>query len=212
MDPKTRSPRRFAYSWIDSVEVPDKYTVKIRLKEPFAPFLYSLTIRNCPIIPAGWEPTSMKPAPGTGPFVFKSFDPNLTSEFTRFDKYWEYDEKTGDRLPYLDSINVRKIVDATVRWTALRAGDLDYIQNPPRHIVLEELKKPTPGTVTVMPQPVGCSWIYFNVTKPPYDNKKVRQAIAYAIDKKEFVNAAYFGLGETTNNQPFLNRSRIYIP
>ena len=212
MNPKTRSPRRFNFRWIDSVEAPDKYTVKIKLKEPFAPFLSTLTIRNCAIIPAGWEPTGTKPAPGTGPFVFKSFNANETSEVTRFDKYWEYDEKTGDRLPYLDGIHVRKIVDATVRWTALRAGDLDYIQLPPRNVGLEEFKKPTPGIVTVMPQPVGCAWIYFNVTKPPYDNKKVRQAIAYALDKKALIDAAWFGLGEATNNQPFLNRSRMYIP
>ena len=74
----------------------------------------------------------MKPAPGTGPFVFKSFVPNETTELTRFDQYWEIDEKTGDRLPYLESIFAKKIVEPTVRWTALRAGDLDYIADPPK--------------------------------------------------------------------------------
>lgn len=49
---------------------------------------------------------------------------------TRFDQYWEIDERTGDRLPYLDSVFAKKIVDPTVRWTALRAGDLDYIVDP----------------------------------------------------------------------------------
>jgi peptide/nickel transport system substrate-binding protein len=212
MNPATRSPRAFAYRWIDSVQVIDKYHLKIRLKEPFGPFLATLTIQNCPIIPAGWEPTGTKPAPGTGPFAFKSFVPNETTEFTRFDQYWETDEKTGNRLPYLDGIYVKKIVDETIRWTALRAGDLDYINCPPQNIVLQEMKKPTPGTVTVLPQPVGCVWILFNVTRPPFDNKKVRQAIAYAIDKKELIRAAYWDLGEYTNNQPFLNRSRMYIP
>jgi len=59
----------------------------------------------------------MEPAPGTGPFVFKSFCFKRNSEVTRFDKYFEYDEKTGDRLPYLDGVHCRKIVDETVRWT-----------------------------------------------------------------------------------------------
>ena len=63
-----------------------------------------------------------------------------------------------------------------------------------------------------MPQPVGCIWIYINVSRPPFDNKKVRQAIAYAFDKNELVKAAYWGLGEPINNQPFLNRSRMYVP
>ena len=212
MNPATRSPRAFAYRWIDSVHIIDKYHLKIRLKEPFGPFLTTLTIQNCPIIPAGWEPTGVKPAPGTGPFVFKAFVPNETTEITRFDQYWEVDEKTGDRLPYLDGIHVKKIVEESIRWTALRAGDLDYINCPPQNIALQEMKKPTPGVVTVMPQPVGCVWVIFNVSKPPFDNKKVRQAVAYAVDKKEIIQAAYWGLGEYTNNQPFLNRSRMYIP
>ncbi|MBM4332760.1 MAG: hypothetical protein FJ117_16365 [Deltaproteobacteria bacterium] len=212
MDPKTKSPMAFQFRWIDSVKVIDKYHIKFTLKELFAPFLSTLTIQSCPIIPAGWEPTGMKPAPGTGPFMLKSFVPNETTELVRFDEYWEIDEKTGMRLPYLDSIFVKKIVEETVRWVSLRAGDLDYIQVPPRSIVVEELKKATPGVVTFLTQPVACIWIYFNVTKPPYDNKKVRQAIAYAIDKRELIKGAYWDLAQETNNQPFPSRSRMYVP
>jgi peptide/nickel transport system substrate-binding protein len=50
------------------------------------------------------------------------------------------------------------------------------------------------------------------MSKPPFDNKKVREAVAYAIDKKEVLKASFWGLGETVNNQPFINRSRFYIP
>jgi peptide/nickel transport system substrate-binding protein len=212
MNPATRSPRAFAYRWIDSVNAIDKYHVKIRLKEPFGPFLTTLTTQNCPIIPAGWEPTGTKPAPGTGPFILKSFVPNEITEFTRFDQYWEVDEKTGNRLPYLDSIYVKKIVDPTVRWTGLRGGDLDYTVDTPRTMFLEAMKNPVPGIVVVAPQPVGNTWIWFNVSKPPFADKKVRQAVAYAIDKNELIRASLWGLGESVNNQPFLNRSRMYIP
>ena len=128
------------------------------------------------------------------------------------DKYWEVDEKTGDRLPYLDSIHVKKIVDENVRWVALRAGDMDYIHYPSMKVALQEAKTPTPGIVTVIPQPVGNTWIYFNCSRPPFDNKKVRQAVAFALNKEEIVRAAYWGLGEPVNNQPFLKRSRMHIP
>jgi len=212
MNPETRAPKAFSFRWIDSVQIIDKYHVKIRLKEPFGPFLTTLTIQNCPIIPAGWEPTPMKPAPGTGPFILKSFVSNETTEFTRFEQYWEIDEKTGDRLPYLDSVYVKKIVDPMVRWTALRAGDLDYAQDPPRKPAMDAQTNPVPGIRVVFPQPVGNTWIWFNVSKPPFDNKKMRQAVAYAIDKEEMVRAALWALGETVNNQPFLKRSRMYIP
>ncbi len=212
MNPTTRSPLAFAFRMVDSIRAADRYTVKIRLKEPFGPFLSSLTVRNCSIIPAGSEPTPMKPAPGTGPFVFKSLFPNETAEYTRFDQYWEVDEKTGDRLPYLGGVYVKKIHEDIVRWTGLRAGDFDYIQNPPRKVTIEEQKSPTPGCTVLLTQPVGCVWVFFNLSKPPFDNKKVRQAVAYAVNKQEVIKAAYWGLGETCNNQPFLNRSRMYIP
>ncbi len=212
MNPVTRSPRAFAYRWIDSIQILDKYHLTIRLKEPFGPFLTTLTIQHCPIIPAGWEPTPTKPAPGTGPFVFKSFVPNETIELTRFDQYWEYDEKTGNRLPYLDGFYLKKIVDEMVRWTALRAGDVDLIHVPPRNIVLQEVREPTPGIVTIVNDPTACDAIIFNTTKPPYDHKKVRQAFAFGIDKKEMVKAAYWGLAEALNNQPFSNRCWMYIP
>ena len=149
---------------------------------PFATFLTSVSLTNCAIIPAGWEPTGMKPAPGTGPFVFKSFVPNETTEFTRFGQYWEVDEKTGDRLPYLDAIFVQKIVDDVVRFAGLRAGDVDCVSGPPFNIVAKALnEKQIPGIV-IGENYAGNIWLSFNVTKPPYDQKKVRQAIALAIE------------------------------
>jgi peptide/nickel transport system substrate-binding protein len=212
MNPATRAPKAYAFRMIDSVQVIDKYTVKFKLKEPFAPLLSTLTIHTCPIIPAGWEPTATKPAPGTGAFAFKSFVVNESFEASRFDKYHMVDEKTGDRLPYLDGVHVRKIVDDTVRLTALRAGDIDYCAAPPNSVLAKAiLEKPIPGVVMDYIV-VGNHMIWFNLTKPPFDNKKVRQAIAYAIDKKEMVKAIFWGLGETINDQPFLKESRFYIP
>ena len=212
MNPATRAPRAFSFKWVDSVSIIDKYHIKIRLKEPFAPFLEGLTIYNCPIIPNGWEPTGMKPAPGTGPFKFKSFIPNEIIEFTRFDQSHEINEKTGDRLPYLDGVAVKKIVDETVRWTALRAGDVDLISSPPLKVVADViLKEPVPG-ITVHASNPGVLWMWFNCGKPPFDKKKVRQAVAYAVDKKEVLKAVFWGLGETLNHQAFEKGSRFYIP
>ena len=212
LNPATRAPKAYAFRMIDSVQAIDKYTVKFKLKEPFAPLLSTLTIHTCPIIPAGWEPTATKPAPGTGAFVFRSFVVNENFEVSRFDKYHMVDEKTGDRLPYLDGVHVRKIVDDTVRLTALRAGDIDYCAAPANSALAKAiLEKPIPGVIMDYIV-VGNQTIWFNVTKPPFNNKKVRQAIAYALDKKEILKGVFWGLGETVNNQPFLKESRFYIP
>jgi peptide/nickel transport system substrate-binding protein len=212
LNPAIRAPRAFALRSVESIDLIDKYHVRIRLNAPFATFLTSVSLTNCAIIPAGWEPSGTNPAPGTGPFVFKAFVPNETTEFTRFDQYWEVDEKTGDRLPYVDRIFVQKIVDDVVRFAALRAGDVDAVSGPPFNIVAKALnEKPIPGIV-IGENYAGNMWICFNVTKAPYDHKKVRQAIAYAVDKKKLLDAVYWGLGEVQNNQPFLKASRFYIP
>ena len=212
MNPATRSPKAFVYQWVDAVNIIDKYHVKIKLKEPFGPFLTTLTVQNCPIIPAGSEPTPTKPAPGTGPFAFKSIAVNETTELTRFNEYWEVDDKTGMRLPYLDSIYMKKVVDPAVRWAAVRAGDLDYTVDPPRKAVLDAIKNPIPGIKIIIPPPIGTGWVFINVSKPPFNNQKVRQAIAYAIDKKELIKASYWDLAVPLNHQPFWAGSRMYIP
>lgn len=212
MNPATKSPRTYAFRWVDSIQLIDKYHIKIRLKEPFAPFLTTLTVHTCAIIPAGWEPTGMKPAPGTGPFVFKSITPNDFTEYTRFDQYWEVDEKTGDRLPYLEGAQLKKVVDDTVRLNALRAGDLDFITNPIPNIMAKAiLEKPIPG-IFMDREFVGPTSICFNLSNPPFDNKKVRQAVAYGTNKKQAADAYYWGLGESLNNQAVGSRSRLYIP
>ncbi len=212
MNPATRSPRAFAFRWVDSVTVMDKYHIKFRLKEPFAPFLASLTIYNCAIIPAGWEPTPTKPAPGTGPFILKSFVPNETVELKRFDQYWEIDENTGDRLPYLDGYHSRKVVDPNVRWTAVRTGELETCYSPPLNALAKALlEKPIPG-IFVDFESVGNGWVWLNTSKPPFNDKGVRQALAYVLDKKSIMKSVFWGLGETVNGQPFSNRSRFYIP
>ncbi len=211
MDPKTRSPMAFALKWVDSITVTDKYTIKITMKEPYAPFLANLTVQNCAIIPKDSQPTGIKPAPGTGPFVFKEFHPNETLEVTRFGNYHFIDEKTGDRLPRADAVWLKKMPDETVRLAALRAGDVDFIETPPLNKIAEELKNPTPG-ITINYDMPGNNAIWFNVSKPPFNNKKLRHAIAYAINKKELQDGALWGLGQPLNNQPFPNDSRFYIP
>ncbi len=211
LNPATRSPRAYALREIDSVNIVDKYHLKIRLKEPFAPFLTALTLYNCPIIPNGVEPTGTRPAPGTGPFMVKSFIPNDSLELTRFDQYWEIDEKTGKRLPYVDGVYIKKIVYDTVRLAAVRAGDLDCTSGPPLNILAEAIfNKPIPG-IFMDQLGIGNCYLHFNFSKPPFNNKKVRQAIAYAVNKKEMLKAVFWGLGDILNNQPAVKGSRFYI-
>ena len=145
MDPKTRSPMAFALKWVDSITVIDKYTIKITMKEPYAPFLGQPDGSELRHHSEGFAADRDKPAPGTGPFVFKEFHPNETLEVTRFDNYHLIDEKTGDRLPRADGVWLKKMPDETVRLAALRAGDVDFIETPPLNKIAEETQEPDAG-------------------------------------------------------------------
>jgi peptide/nickel transport system substrate-binding protein len=73
------------------------------------------------------------------------------------------------------------------------------------------MKQPIPGFL-IGYEAIGNAMIHFNLAKPPFNNQKVRQAVAYAIDKDEILQGVFWGLGEVVNNQPFSKRSRNYIP
>jgi peptide/nickel transport system substrate-binding protein len=89
---------------------------------------------------------------------------------------------------------------------------MDCVDTPPLNTVAKAiLENPVPG-IQVGYENVGVLWIWFNCTKPPFDNKKVRQAVAYALDRKHILKGVFWGLGDTLNNQAFMNSSRFYIP
>jgi peptide/nickel transport system substrate-binding protein len=112
----------------------------------------------------------------------------------------------------LNAIYQKKMVDEAVRWTALLAGDIDMVDVPPLNVLAKAvLEKPVPG-VLMDHDSMGNGWIWFNMSKPPFDNKKVRQAVAYGLHKETVLKAIYWGLGEIENNQPFLKNSRFYVP
>jgi peptide/nickel transport system substrate-binding protein len=193
-DPKNAAHGREALLSVTRVEVPDNYTLRLHLKEPSAAFLSSLTsIRPFSLIPKGSldeatdKPTTF-PA-GTGPFRFVEWQPKQRVVIDRFDDYW------GQKA-FLDRIVFRPVEESTVRITALRTGDIDVVERAPYEWVREIRDGKVPGVSVVEASEAGYRELTFNVAAPPFDNKKLRQAFAYGIDKREILHAAYFGFGE----------------
>jgi peptide/nickel transport system substrate-binding protein len=201
-------------SLVDRVETPDRNVVRVHLKKPTAVFLTSLTsIQSFPVVPSGsLEAGVMKPAqfpPGTGPFRFVEWVRGQRVVFQRFENHW------GHRA-YVDRIVLRPIPDTTVRFTALQAGDVDIIERTPYEWVKQVVDGKVKGIGFVKAAIAGYRRLIFNVARPPLDNRKLRQAIAHAIDKKEILDAAYMGFGEPTDqkypkgNAWFLKGARVY--
>lgn len=215
----TMEPKNGAYGFsrltlVDRVEAPEKHVARVYLKKPTAVFLTSLTsIQSFPVIPNGsLEPGVMKPTqfpPGTGPFRFVEWLPGQRVVFQRFENHWGH-------KAYVDRVVIRPIPDTTVRFTALQAGDVDIIERTPYEWVKQVVDGKVKGIGFVKAAIAGYRRLIFNVARPPLDNKKLRQAIAHAIDKKEILDATYMGFGEPTDqkypkgNAWFLKGARAY--
>lgn len=200
----TLNPKNGAYGFddlsaVERVEAPDKYTLKVYMKRHNPLFLTALSdIRSFSAIPKESLPEGVrKPStfpPGTGPFKFVEWQPGQRTVFERFDDYW------GDKA-FIDRVVLREIGDATVRFTALQAGDVDIIERTPYEWVQQVMERKIRGIGYAKAARAGARNLEFNAADPPFNNKKLRLAVAHALDKKEIMQAAYFGLADTTDQR-----------
>ena len=199
MNPKNGAWGLSTLSVVDRVEVAGNYTLKVFLNNPSPGILYALTsIRSFSVIPEGSLKGGVRKAteypPGTGPFKFVEWKRRRRVVFDRFDDYW-------GQKPFVDRVILRAISNAAVRFTALRAGDVDLIERAPYEWVNMVVKGKVKGIGFVKAKYAAFRSMDFNVVVPPFDDKKLRLAVAHAIDRSEILQAAYFGLGEPTDQK-----------
>lgn len=163
-----------AMDQVESFEAPDDSTFIVKLKSPFAPFL-NLIAEAWILAPEseGWDTTITQPI-GTGPFTFDNWTPQIELNGSKFEDYWM------EGKPYLDAIHfdVRELADTSL---ALRAGDYDAAS-----VSLSKVKTlEEEGFNNEFRGDTSWSFLSFNNRnpRPPFDNVRVREAIAYALDK-----------------------------
>jgi peptide/nickel transport system substrate-binding protein len=190
LDPATGSPRRSTATVIKEVKVVDPHTVAFTTDKPFAPFLAQISAYNLAIL----SPTqarkvgkdyAQKPA-GTGPFKLQSWTPGDKMVLARNDAYW------GPK-PHLDRIEIRIVPEDSARVLQLLGGEADVIASVPP-VMLPRLK--SSRDVRVL-QKTGFRTIYIgiNTTVKPFDDPRVRQALAHAIDTEAIVKGVLGGIG-----------------
>jgi peptide/nickel transport system substrate-binding protein len=185
---------------IDTVKADGKYVVEFKTKAPFGAFpgvtlgYGGVTICEKAHKEMGNDAYSATPI-GTGPFQIES-KRGTEIVLAKNPDYWQ------PGLPKLDRVVYRAIPDSTTRLQALQKGELNFVTHPdPKDI--KSLRKD--GQFTVQSTP-GWEWDYqqFNLREKPgaaYQNKLVRQAISYAIDREAIVNEIYYGEALATDNQ-----------
>lgn len=173
------------------LETPDATTLVVSLKEPYAPFL-NLLSELWILSPKseGWDETIRTPI-GTGPFSFGTWQPKVKLVAPAFRDYW----KAG--LPRLDAVEF-DLRDQEDNSLALRAGDLDIIRV--ERDVAEALQKNGAADIAGL-KDTGWYFFSFNNRKPrpPFDDLRVRRALALAVDKASFMRFVGGEKGIVTN-------------
>ncbi len=194
LDPATKSPQRSQLEpAVAAVSVVDPYTVAFEMKKPFAPLLAALAERPGFIVsPAAvkkyGEKFGQHPV-GTGPFRFVDFVQDSRVTLERFDGYWEKGK------PYPDKVIYNVVPDPTVRSTMVRTGEVDIatdieakdvrLLQADQNLKVSEMKPPARWTV-----------LQWQVDKPPFNNKALREAIALGINREELKQVLLQGFGE----------------
>jgi peptide/nickel transport system substrate-binding protein len=176
------SPNAVYINKIEEVVVIDSTTVELRMSEPQASLLTGLAYRPGFIVPqAAVEELgdNFKTNPvGCGPYVFESWTPGIDVVLTRNEEYF------GD-LPTINRAVFRVIPDEAVAALAFEAGELDVFITRSGD-VLAGLRDNPNYQVDLTPSP-SYRVLVMNMSKPPFDNKLVREAIAHAINKDEII-------------------------
>jgi peptide/nickel transport system substrate-binding protein len=196
MDPDTGCGNAWRFGSVESVEALDDLTVAIHLTEPSPNLLGRIgAFKGMSIIPKEIveDGTADTHPVGSGPFKFVEYVPGDRVVLEANPDYWEEDK------PYLDGVIFKPIPDETVLLTNLLAGEVDWVDwLPPQRVT----KLATSGEVIVDMVAGGDYWyIGVNVTREPFDDVRVRQAIAYAIDRAEVTAAAKWDTA-TANQNP----------
>lgn len=184
---------------LKSVDIVDDYTVKLNLESYDNEFLANLA--SVPISiqsKAAYDSGMDKPyLIGTGPYKFEEWKSGEYVSVVRNENYW--DPANAGKV---ERIIWKPILEASSRVIALQNGEIDVAIDPPIN-ELDNLQNDK--NITVFEKP-GTRLFYFafNVTKAPWDNKTLRQAVACAINRDDVLDVAVYGKG--TKQKTILNR------
>jgi peptide/nickel transport system substrate-binding protein len=190
LDPKTASAYAGLYSQVDTVEATDPTTVVFHLKQAFGPFLTNLAANGEIVNQKAIESADPARKPvGTGPFQFVEW---VQGDHLTVKKNPTYFKKGK---PHVDSVTYKFLANDQSRIDALSAGEIDWADAVPLQQV-PTLSKDPRFTYVTSPTAGIPDYLAMNTTKAPFDDVKVRQAFALALDRSEIKKVAYLGTGE----------------
>ncbi len=187
MDPETGSPQASRFNEVESLVATGPLEVTFTLKVPFAPFLSNLP--NLTVVPREVVEANggslQQAAVGTGPFMLKEIVPDTYVLLVANPDYY----RPGQ--PKLAELRYNVVPEASTRAAGMRTGTYNLI--PDVDPATAETLKNARGVTLLGVQDLAYTLLGLNVTRAPFNDPRVRDAINYAIDRDEIVEAVYFG-------------------
>lgn len=203
VNPATQSRNRTLYTQISSMEAVDPTTLRIVTSEPFPVLPAQLTMLF--LMPPKWT-ASHNPATeasGTGPYEMTSYRSGDRAVLKARSGYY------GPK-PVFDDVTLRMIPENAVRVAALRAGEVDFARNiAPNDVELIKAGGKATGGWT---SSIRTMVVKMDTTRPPFNNKMLREAVSYAIDRKAIITGFYNGWSDLANCQILTDRYFGYNP
>ncbi len=200
-DPATKSPVRGIALKVVGMDLIDDHTIKLTLNAPNVDFPVSMQDRPGMMV----SPSAVKKygldfgrnPVGTGPFVFQSWKAAGSIMLKKNQDYWNKENV------HLDTVEFKVIPDPSVAVMDFLSGGLDVLVGVPadRVKMLEKSKK-----TNIIIAPTLATTIVYLMGVPPFENKEVRQALAYSVDRESLTKALTFGYGRVaTGLLPYLH-------
>jgi len=178
------------------VTAPDANTLVITLKKPSSAFLSDLSLFANAVMPKAYceqkgpEGIAQNPV-GTGPFMLKQWDKGQKMVFVKNPNYHEKDK------PITDEIDINVVPDDNTRIMQLQGKQIDIASDIPFNRI-SELKGASGVKMELVPS-TESDYISFNYKNPKFADVRVRQALAYALDRQAIIDAVFFGNAKINN-------------
>jgi peptide/nickel transport system substrate-binding protein len=166
---------------------PDKYTVTLTAKQPWAAVFDFLQVLNIIDKETTEGPDGKTKAVGTGPFSFVEWIQGDHVTYAKNKNYWQPGQ------PYLDGITLAIASDPQSMVAQFEAGTADFLLNPPLNDYKRLVANPQYQSLE-LPNPAAFWMQQPNSTREPMTDKRVRQALNYAIDRQRMVDTVLLGL------------------
>lgn len=189
---------RGQFQTITAVDTPDELTVRITTAQPTATLPGWFAHYNMPIVPTGSDEEALV---GAGPFKFDKRERGVAIDLVAYPDYY----KPG--LPKLAGVRAIVYADENLRVAALESGDIDLIEYVPWQ-AMEGIGKNEELALDAVDGPF--MYLTFNGSRPPFNDARVRKAVAHAINRDDIVAAAFYGRGAALEHLPIAEKSEFF--